>query len=296
VSTVTFDTSCCHVKRIFQLPRFIIAVEISRIKQQNDIETNTRINTYDPRYRCESFADPMSIIQKLEESNQVNDDMEPNGSIEICINPEISSADTTTMTFVSSNTTSSTSSRSVEQDSTQPSLQDVMRKTGVAVAGGTMVVVGLIMIPLPTPFGCVVAGSGMAVLGTEFPVAERILDETCNKVADAIEYSSRDDPDDDVDLSMCSNEKMRKILNERKAKRDPMKHNLKQIGKKVAPVIRKIGEGIDKEQLERTAETISKAATEAKNVFQTKSSEFWGLFRDSSQWEYSKVPGSPTVS
>jgi Putative transmembrane protein (PGPGW) len=195
--------------------------------------------------------------------------------------PELTSTDTTTTTDSSSSST---------QHSTQPSLQDVMRKTGVAVAGGTMVVVGLIMIPLPTPFGCVVAGSGMAVLGTEFPVAERILDETCNKVADAIEYSSRDDPEDDLDLSKCSNEKMREILKERKAKRDPMKHNLKQIGKKVAPVIRKIGEGIDKEQLERTAETISKAANDAKHVFKTKSSEIWELFRESKQWDYSKIP------
>ena len=50
-----------------------------------------------------------------------------------------------------------------------------------------MVGVGLIMIPLPTPFGCVVAGAGMAVLGTEFPQAQRILDQTRDAVVDVIE-------------------------------------------------------------------------------------------------------------
>ena len=53
---------------------------------------------------------------------------------------------------------------------------DGVRKAGVAVAGGTLTAVGLVMIPLPTPMGCVVAGSGMALLGTEFEAANRVME------------------------------------------------------------------------------------------------------------------------
>lgn len=53
----------------------------------------------------------------------------------------------------------------------------MLRKGAVAALGGTMVGVGLIMIPLPTPFGVVVASSGMAVLGTEFEGAKEMNDK-----------------------------------------------------------------------------------------------------------------------
>jgi hypothetical protein len=39
-----------------------------------------------------------------------------------------------------------------------------------------MVGVGLVMIPLPTPFGAVIASSGLAVLGTEFKEAKEMND------------------------------------------------------------------------------------------------------------------------
>mmetsp|Transcript_19086 Transcript_19086/g.44178 ORF Transcript_19086/g.44178 Transcript_19086/m.44178 type:complete len:511 (+) Transcript_19086:207-1739(+) len=52
----------------------------------------------------------------------------------------------------------------------------MLKKGAVAVAGGTMVGVGLVMIPLPTPFGAVVASSGLAVLGTEFEEAKELND------------------------------------------------------------------------------------------------------------------------
>lgn len=58
----------------------------------------------------------------------------------------------------------------------------MLRKGAVAAVGGTLVGVGLVMIPLPTPFGAVVASSGLAVLGTEFEGAkemnERLVDGT----------------------------------------------------------------------------------------------------------------------
>jgi hypothetical protein len=52
----------------------------------------------------------------------------------------------------------------------------MLRKGATAVVGGTMVGVGLVMIPLPTPFGAVVASGGLAVLGTEFTEAKELND------------------------------------------------------------------------------------------------------------------------
>jgi len=53
---------------------------------------------------------------------------------------------------------------------------DMIRKGAVAAVGGTLTAVGLVMIPLPTPFGAVVASSGLAVLGTEFDEAKELND------------------------------------------------------------------------------------------------------------------------
>mmetsp|Transcript_20182 Transcript_20182/g.30349 ORF Transcript_20182/g.30349 Transcript_20182/m.30349 type:complete len:276 (-) Transcript_20182:134-961(-) len=159
----------------------------------------------------------------------------------------------------------------------------VIKKTATAVAGGAMVGVGLIMIPLPTPFGAVVAGGGMAVLGTEFPAAQRALDKTCNAVADVIEKSVSKDDDDDLDCrdmkpveknngcTEYANEKMKKLLDEKHHSRSSevsfnIKKSMKQLGKKVVPVIRRIGEGIDKDSINEATESISKATTDTRET------------------------------
>lgn len=170
------------------------------------------------------------------------------------------------------------SEANVSEDDVSPtntSIGQLFRKAGVAVAGGTMVGVGLIMIPLPTPFGAVVAGTGMAVLGMEFPAAQRVLDQTCNKVADMIESSSRDDPEEENEIKAYTNEKMKDLMQEQKRRDTAITHNLKQLGKKVVPVIRKIGDGIDKEQLERTSENVARVATDAKIAVQSQITKFW---------------------
>lgn len=53
----------------------------------------------------------------------------------------------------------------------------MLKKGAVAAVGGTMVGVGLVMIPLPTPFGAAVASSGLAVLGSEFDQAKELNDK-----------------------------------------------------------------------------------------------------------------------
>lgn len=50
----------------------------------------------------------------------------------------------------------------------------LLRRVGVAALGGLLVVVGLVLVPLPGP-GWAIVFSGVAVLGSEFPWAERLL-------------------------------------------------------------------------------------------------------------------------
>ena len=80
----------------------------------------------------------------------------------------------------------------------------VLKKGAVATLGGTVVGVGLIMIPLPTPFGAVVASSGMAVLATEFEGAKELNDKMISqakthwktareKIVQGIEEMNKDD-------------------------------------------------------------------------------------------------------
>jgi hypothetical protein len=84
------------------------------------------------------------------------------------------------------------------------------KRVGVGIVGGTITTVGLIMIPLPTPFGVVVAGAGMAVLGTEFPAATQLLETSRDKLVHAIEThvvmendDREDDDNDDDDDDGC---------------------------------------------------------------------------------------------
>ena len=52
-----------------------------------------------------------------------------------------------------------------------------LKKASVAVTGSALVVVGIPMIPMPTPGGVIVSGAGLAILATEFPAAQRVLDK-----------------------------------------------------------------------------------------------------------------------
>lgn len=124
------------------------------------------------------------------------------------------------------------------------SIAEMVRKTGVAVAGGTMVGLGLIMIPLPIPIGCVVTGAGMSVLGTEFPAAQRVLDKTRDAVVDVIEKNCNDEEtEEDFVLVPKRDDDRQPILEEfslDKAAKD-LKVKAKQFGKKALPVLKKMG-------------------------------------------------------
>jgi len=59
----------------------------------------------------------------------------------------------------------------------------------VAVAGGVVVIAGLIMIPFPGP-GWLVVFLGLAIWATEFAWAERLLTWTKQKVTDATHWAA----------------------------------------------------------------------------------------------------------
>jgi len=98
------------------------------------------------------------------------------------------------------------------------SVIDMARKAGVAVGGGAMVGLGLVMIPLPTPFGCVVAGAGMGVLATEFPAAQQMIDQTRDAVVDVIEKNCND-VDDGEDEDVGGDEKGNNIISTQRSSR-----------------------------------------------------------------------------
>ena len=92
-----------------------------------------------------------------------------------------------------------------------------LKKGAVAAVGGSMVGLGLVMIPLPTPFGAVVASSGLAVLGTEFDEAKELndklvggakrhLNKARDKVVKGIEKMNKDDDDADGSSSSVNNQ------------------------------------------------------------------------------------------
>ena len=65
-------------------------------------------------------------------------------------------------------------------------LRRLLRRLAVGVSGSAIVVVGLILVPLPGP-GWAIALAGVALLGTEFSWAERLVREVQRRLAPAAE-------------------------------------------------------------------------------------------------------------
>ena len=61
------------------------------------------------------------------------------------------------------------------------------RKAAIAAVGGTLVAVGAILAPLPTPGGILLAGAGLGVLSTEFEGAKKVLEAGKEKLVDLID-------------------------------------------------------------------------------------------------------------
>lgn len=71
----------------------------------------------------------------------------------------------------------------------EPPARRHARKASVAVAGGTTVLVGIVLLPLPGPGTLVILG-GLSILGREFPRAQRSVDRA-KRVVEAGARKSR---------------------------------------------------------------------------------------------------------
>lgn len=71
------------------------------------------------------------------------------------------------------------------------------RKVGCAVVGGSLIVVGIPLIPLPGPGDFMVVG-GFAVLATEFDAARRVLDGARDKLVEVLDGKTEEEQSDDT--------------------------------------------------------------------------------------------------
>ncbi len=70
------------------------------------------------------------------------------------------------------------------------------RKVGIAVVGGAVVVIGIILIPLPGPGSLVILG-GLAILATEFDAAQRLVDRMKARLRQAVARVRTPEPQDE---------------------------------------------------------------------------------------------------
>jgi len=76
-----------------------------------------------------------------------------------------------------------------EKDEEQEvTLLERARKAAVAFSGGAMVIVGIPLIPFPAPVGVPLVAGGLTVLASEFPAAQRVLDEGKDKLRTFAEH------------------------------------------------------------------------------------------------------------
>jgi hypothetical protein len=80
--------------------------------------------------------------------------------------------------------------------------KNAARKAGIAAAGGTLVAVGAILTPLPTPGGILLAGAGLGVLSTEFECAKKVLDTGKTKLVDLIDSIPEEEEEDIEEIVM----------------------------------------------------------------------------------------------
>ncbi len=75
----------------------------------------------------------------------------------------------------------STSDQPPAPGAERPGAWDGARKVLIAVLGGLVIFIGIVLIPLPGPGWLIIFG-GLAILGTEFPAARRVQERLRNRV------------------------------------------------------------------------------------------------------------------
>ena len=66
-----------------------------------------------------------------------------------------------------------------------------LRRIVVSILGGTVILLGLLLIILPGPFTIPLIALGSAILSTEFDWAKRVIDEGSKKVKSSTEWIKR---------------------------------------------------------------------------------------------------------
>ena len=77
-------------------------------------------------------------------------------------------------------------SRSLSRDE----LRALGRKAGAAVAGGSLIALGIPLLPMPGPVGEAMSIGGMAVLAKEFPAAQKVLDVSRDKLVEVLDKTA----------------------------------------------------------------------------------------------------------
>ena len=77
-------------------------------------------------------------------------------------------------------------SRSLSRDE----LRALGRKAGAAVAGGSLIALGIPLLPMPGPVGEAMSIGGMAVLAKEFPAAQKVLDVGRDKLVEVLDKTA----------------------------------------------------------------------------------------------------------
>lgn len=105
-------------------------------------------------------------------------------------------------------------SDAAQEETTEEETNDVYssfasgaRKAGVAAAGGTLVAVGALLTPLPTPGGILLAGAGLGVLSTEFEGAKKVLDSGKEKLVNLIDsIPEEENSQEETEVEICNKE------------------------------------------------------------------------------------------
>ena len=79
--------------------------------------------------------------------------------------------------------------RSAEQTPRRTGVLGVARKAAVGLVGGTVTLVGVVMLPAPGP-GTPIVIAGLAILATEFPSVRRRLDKGRKRMAELLDRRS----------------------------------------------------------------------------------------------------------
>jgi len=135
-----------------------------------------------------------SLIIKSEGYDIIDDNPDDyDGSIDSSIECEILSLDTDDTTCTvddddddnddNNNRSSSSDNDNNKKRNLSSLLKQKIRKATVGVAGGTLVVLGVCLVPVPIPLSFLFIGSGLHVLGTEFDG----IKHTEQKVVDTVD-------------------------------------------------------------------------------------------------------------